>query len=83
VLLIFVSGKIVLTGARSRHEVYAAFNKIYPLLLRYDRTRFRAAGGSAAVAPVATATAVAAATADDSAPPPILHARPKPVEQSK
>jgi transcription initiation factor TFIID TATA-box-binding protein len=32
VLLIFVSGKIVLTGAKERNEIYDAFNKIYPLL---------------------------------------------------
>ena len=39
VLLIFVSGKIVLTGARSRDDVYAAFNRIYPVLMKYDRNK--------------------------------------------
>ncbi len=39
VLLIFVSGKIVLTGARSRDDVYGAFNRIYPVLLKYDKTK--------------------------------------------
>ena len=29
VLLIFVSGKIVLTGAKEREEIYEAFKKIY------------------------------------------------------
>ncbi|KAF2876593.1 TATA-box binding protein, partial [Massariosphaeria phaeospora] len=32
VLLIFVSGKIVLTGAKVREEIYTAFNLIYPVL---------------------------------------------------
>jgi len=32
VLLIFVSGKIVLTGAKVREEIYQAFNLIYPVL---------------------------------------------------
>lgn len=32
VLLIFVSGKIVLTGAKVRSEIYEAFNKIYNVL---------------------------------------------------
>jgi len=32
VLLIFVSGKIVLTGAKVREEIYHAFEQIYPVL---------------------------------------------------
>lgn len=32
VLLIFVSGKIVLTGAKVREEIYMAFNNIYSVL---------------------------------------------------
>lgn len=32
VLLIFVSGKIVLTGAKVREEIYLAFESIYPVL---------------------------------------------------
>ncbi|MCJ1307485.1 TATA-box-binding protein [Agyrium rufum] len=32
VLLIFVSGKIVLTGAKVRKEIYTAFRQIYPVL---------------------------------------------------
>ena len=32
VLLIFVSGKIVLTGAKKREQIFRAFNKIFPLL---------------------------------------------------
>ena len=34
VLLIFVSGKIVLTGAKEKQEIFDAFNKIFPLLKR-------------------------------------------------
>lgn len=32
VLLIFVSGKIVLTGAKVREDIYTAFNQIYTVL---------------------------------------------------
>ncbi|XP_077522465.1 TATA-box-binding protein-like isoform X2 [Amblyomma americanum] len=32
VLLIFVSGKVVLTGAKVRSEIYEAFDNIYPIL---------------------------------------------------
>eukprot|EP00210_Caulerpa_lentillifera_P000016 g15.t1 len=32
VLLIFVSGKVVLTGAKTRNEIYTAFENIYPAL---------------------------------------------------
>ena len=32
VLLIFVSGKIVLTGAKVREDIYKAFEQIYPTL---------------------------------------------------
>ena len=32
-------GKLVLTGARSRADVYAAFDRIYPVLVKYDKSR--------------------------------------------
>ena len=35
VLLIFVSGKIVLTGAKERAQIYEAFRKIYPVLYKF------------------------------------------------
>jgi transcription initiation factor TFIID TATA-box-binding protein len=35
VLLIFVSGKIVLTGAKQKEEIYQAFHKIFPLLKKF------------------------------------------------
>jgi len=37
VLLIFVSGKIVLTGAKVRQEIYDAFENIYPVLNAYRK----------------------------------------------
>ncbi|KCZ75103.1 TATA-box-binding protein, partial [Anncaliia algerae PRA109] len=38
VLLIFVSGKIVLTGAKLRNEIYEAFDNIYPVLTQYRKS---------------------------------------------
>ncbi|CAL9058135.1 TATA-box-binding protein 1-like [Musa acuminata AAA Group] len=35
VLLIFVSGKIVLTGAKVRDDIYTAFESIYPVLKEF------------------------------------------------
>ncbi|PIA55327.1 hypothetical protein AQUCO_00800219v1 [Aquilegia coerulea] len=37
VLLIFVSGKIVLTGAKAREETYTAFENIYPVLTEFRK----------------------------------------------
>eukprot|EP01086_Lenisia_limosa_P013589 TRINITY_DN42868_c0_g1_i1.p1 TRINITY_DN42868_c0_g1~~TRINITY_DN42868_c0_g1_i1.p1 ORF type:complete len:193 (-),score=34.20 TRINITY_DN42868_c0_g1_i1:50-628(-) len=37
VLLIFVSGKIVLTGAKSREHIYQAFENIYPVLQEFRK----------------------------------------------
>ena len=37
VLLIFVSGKIVLTGAKQREEIYQAFEAIYPVLNEFRK----------------------------------------------
>jgi len=37
VLLIFVSGKIVLTGAKVRDEIYEAFENIYPVLTEFRK----------------------------------------------
>ncbi|XP_065175191.1 uncharacterized protein LOC135805120 [Sycon ciliatum] len=38
VLLIFVSGKVVLTGAKVRAEIYQAFENIYPILKAFRKT---------------------------------------------
>ena len=37
VLLIFVSGKIVLTGAKERNDIFQAFQNIYPTLLQFRK----------------------------------------------
>eukprot|EP00656_Telonema_subtile_P003416 TRINITY_DN11564_c0_g1_i3.p1 TRINITY_DN11564_c0_g1~~TRINITY_DN11564_c0_g1_i3.p1 ORF type:complete len:137 (+),score=21.44 TRINITY_DN11564_c0_g1_i3:171-581(+) len=37
VLLIFVSGKVVLTGAKERSQTYEAFENIYPVLTEYRK----------------------------------------------
>ncbi|KAG1654448.1 TATA-box-binding protein [Nymphon striatum] len=37
VLLIFVSGKVVLTGAKVRGEIYEAFDNIYPILQGFKK----------------------------------------------
>jgi hypothetical protein len=47
-------------------EVYASFNKIFPLLLKYDRTKARPG------APLPLA---------DHPPPPVLHPRPTPLDE--
>jgi transcription initiation factor TFIID TATA-box-binding protein len=39
VLLIFVSGKIVLTGAKVRDEIYEAFENIYPVLTEFRKVQ--------------------------------------------
>lgn len=40
VMLIFVSGKIVITGAKKREETYKAFENIYPVLTQFQK-KFR------------------------------------------
>lgn len=37
VLLIFVSGKIVLTGGKNRDDIYKAFENIYPVLTEFRK----------------------------------------------
>ncbi|CAH2053817.1 unnamed protein product [Thlaspi arvense] len=44
VLLIFVSGKIVITGAKRREDTYKAFENIYPVLTGFKKIRIRVAG---------------------------------------
>ena len=38
VFLIFVSGKVVLTGAKKESDLAAAFTKLYPVLLEFKKT---------------------------------------------
>ena len=37
VLLIFVSGKVVLTGGKVRQEIFTAFEQIYPVLQEFRK----------------------------------------------
>jgi transcription initiation factor TFIID TATA-box-binding protein len=37
VLLCFVSGKVVLTGAKTREDIYTAFENIYPILYEFRK----------------------------------------------
>ncbi len=55
VLLVFVSGKIVLTGAKSREDIYQAFENLYPVLQEFQK----AVGGGGGPPPPAAATAAA------------------------
>ncbi|RNA23947.1 TATA-box-binding [Brachionus plicatilis] len=38
VLLVFVSGKVVITGAKTREEIYEAFNNLYPILRSFKKS---------------------------------------------
>eukprot|EP00028_Trichosphaerium_sp_Am-I-7-wt_P000073 CAMPEP_0168527054 /NCGR_PEP_ID=MMETSP0405-20121227/12360_1 /TAXON_ID=498012 /ORGANISM="Trichosphaerium sp, Strain Am-I-7 wt" /LENGTH=153 /DNA_ID=CAMNT_0008550065 /DNA_START=60 /DNA_END=521 /DNA_ORIENTATION=- len=38
VLLIFVSGKVVLTGAKDRQDIYDAFESIFPVLMEFKKS---------------------------------------------
>ena len=37
VLLIFVSGKVVLTGAKVRQDIHEAFDNIHPILKNFKK----------------------------------------------
>jgi transcription initiation factor TFIID TATA-box-binding protein len=41
VLLIFASGKIVLTGAKNKQDIYDAFDNIYPVLKKFKKRQAR------------------------------------------
>ena len=41
VLLIFVSGKIVLTGAKNREDIYIAYHKILPILSEFKKSEYK------------------------------------------
>ena len=64
VLLIFVSGKVVLTGAKAREDVYAAFDAIYPVLQEFRKAD---AAPHPAIAAAAAAAAAVAGAADAAA----------------
>lgn len=70
VLLIFVSGKVVLTGAKLREEIYKAFENIYPVL--QDFRKGDAHAPPALMPPPAAGVALQAPTEDEDnrMPPP-------------
>ena len=41
VLLIFVSGKIVITGAKNREDIYKAYQNILPILKEFKKTELK------------------------------------------
>lgn len=45
VLLIFASGKIVLTGAKTRQDIDKAFDQIYSVLLRFQKKQPKLSAG--------------------------------------
>ncbi|EEH54565.1 transcription elongation-nucleosome displacement protein [Micromonas pusilla CCMP1545] len=65
VLLIFVSGKIVLTGGKKREDIYQAFENIYPVL-----TEFRKVANPTEENPLAQLTAGTAGGAAAALPAP-------------
>lgn len=68
VLLIFVSGKVVLTGAKKRDEIYQAFENIYPTLCEF---RKREAIDAAGLTPLLAAATPAATPAEQNKDKPI------------
>lgn len=50
VLLIFVSGKVVLTGAKKRADIYKAFENVYPVLKEFKKATSLVGGPPAAPA---------------------------------
>jgi transcription initiation factor TFIID TATA-box-binding protein len=55
VLLVFVSGKIVLTGAKSRADIYQAFENIFPVLQEFRKSEILTTPQSVAAAQAAAA----------------------------
>ena len=48
VLLIFVSGKVVITGAKKREDIYRAFENIFPVLVEFNKKDIQAQAEKAA-----------------------------------
>jgi len=61
VLLIFVSGKVVLTGAKHRADIYRAFELMFPVLQEFRKGDAAAAFGAEPAAPAAAPPALMAA----------------------
>lgn len=58
VLLVFVSGKVVLTGAKKRDDIYTAFENIYPVLQQFKK-------GSGLIAPAPAPKQIEGPALDD------------------
>lgn len=65
VFLIFVSGKIVITGAKTENDLSQAFTKLYPVLVEYRKVNV----GSLPGMPGSTTTASLPSTASKSSDP--------------
>ena len=48
VCLVFVSGKVVITGAKQQEDLYMAFHKMYPVLVGYQKEADAISGDSQA-----------------------------------
>lgn len=62
VFLIFVSGKIVITGAKTEADLSQAYTKLYPVLMEYRKVHVAALPGAQPTAPAAAAAALPAST---------------------
>jgi len=55
VFLIFVSGKVVITGAKKESDLSSALTKLYPVLVEFKKTHVAALPGLMAPPPAAAA----------------------------
>jgi transcription initiation factor TFIID TATA-box-binding protein len=56
-LLIFVSGKVVITGAKSRDDLNEAFQRLYPVLCQFRKADSRAVSRATTATPTSNANA--------------------------
>lgn len=67
VFLIFVSGKIVITGAKKESDLSNALTKLYPVLVEFRKTHIATLPGAATAAPAAARKQAADASSDQTA----------------
>jgi len=65
VLLIFVSGKVVITGGKKESDISSALTKLYPVLLEFKKVQVNAIPGSTAATAGESSKAASAAAAKD------------------
>jgi len=70
VVLVFVSGRVIVTGTKSRRDILDTFNRIYPLLSNFRKRTTAADAGSAQTAAVGGGAAGRAPLALPPAPAP-------------